>query len=73
MPREQAQVDWGNFGQVRVGFNTRLLSCFVLVLSWSPAAYARFALDQPLKSFLRGHVEAFASLQGVPTQSSTTI
>ncbi len=63
---EQAQVDWGNFGPLRVGSTTRLLSCFVLVLSWSRACYARFALDQTLESFLRGHVEAFAALQGVP-------
>jgi transposase len=66
LPGEQAQVDWGNFGQVRVGSTTRLLSCFVLVLSWSRGCYARFALDQTLESFLRGHVEAFAALQGVP-------
>jgi transposase len=63
---EQAQVDWGNFGQVRVGSTTRILSCFVLVLSWSRASYARFALDQTLESFLRGHVEAFTALPGVP-------
>jgi transposase len=63
---EQAQVDWGNFGTLRVGSTTRLLSCFVLVLSWSRACYARFALDQTLESFLRGHVEAFTALQGVP-------
>jgi len=56
----------GNFGQVRIGSTTRPLSCFVLVLSWSRAAYARFALDQTLESFLRGHVEAFAALRGVP-------
>jgi transposase len=63
---EQAQVDWGNFGQIRIGSTTRSLSCFVLVLSWSRACYARFALDQTLESFLRGHVEAFAALEGVP-------
>jgi hypothetical protein len=28
--------------------------------------YARFALDQSLESFLRGHVEAFAALSGSP-------
>jgi hypothetical protein len=66
LPGEQAQVDWGNFGQVRIGATIRLLSCFVLVLSWSRGAYARFALDQTLESFLRGHVEAFAALGGVP-------
>ena len=63
---EQAQVDWGNFGQIRVGSTTRFLSCFVLVLSWSRACYARFAFDQTLESFLRGHVEAFPALGGVP-------
>jgi transposase len=66
LPGEQAQVDWGNFGQLRVGSTTRLLSCFALVLSWSRGGYARFALDQTLESFLRGHVEAFTALDGVP-------
>ena len=66
LPGEQAQVDWGNFGALPVGGGRRLLSCFVLVLSWSRAVYARFALDQTLESFLRGHVEAFAALGGVP-------
>jgi transposase len=63
---EQAQVDWASFGTIRVGSTTRHLSCFVLVLSWSRACYARFALDQTLESFVRGHVEAFTALQGVP-------
>jgi hypothetical protein len=30
--------------------------------------YARFALDQTLESFLRGHVEAFTALGGVPRE-----
>jgi transposase len=63
---EQGQVDWGNFGAIQIGAARRVLSCFVLVLSWSRAVYARFALDQTLESFLRGHVEAFAALGGVP-------
>jgi transposase len=62
---EQGQVDWGNFGRIRVGNAQRNLSCFVLVLSWSRAIYARFALDQTLETFLRGHVEAFHELGGV--------
>jgi len=63
---EQGQVDWGNFGAIQIGAARRVLSCFVLVLSWSRAVYARFALDQTLESFLRGHVEAFAALGGCP-------
>lgn len=66
LPGEQGQVDWGNFGKIRVGHAERTLSCFVLVLSSSRAVYARFALDQAMESFLRGHLEAFAALGGVP-------
>jgi transposase len=43
LPGEQAQVDWGTVGPLPVGPGRRLLSCFVLVLSWSRAVYARFA------------------------------
>jgi transposase len=66
LPGEQGQVDWGNFGPLPIGRGRRMLSCFVLVLSWSRAVYARFALDQTLESFLRGHVDAFAALGGAP-------
>jgi len=66
LPGEQAQVDWGHFGKIRVGAATRSLSCFVLVLSWSRALFARFTLDQTLETFLRGHALAFEALGGVP-------
>lgn len=65
---EQAQVDWGHFGKIQIGNARRALSCFVIVLSWSRAIYARFALDQTLESFLRGHVLGFAALCGVPRE-----
>src|SRR5438445_4457740 len=41
----EGQVDC-NFGALPIGRARRVLSCFVLVLSWSRAVYARFALDQ---------------------------
>ena len=65
---EQAQVDWGSFGKIRIGSNERRLSCFVMVLSWSRATFARFTLDQTLESFVRCHVEAFAAFGGVPRE-----
>ena len=65
LPGEQGQVDWGHFGTLAVGHARRPLVCFVFVLSWSRALYARFALDHGMESFLRGHVEAFTAL-GVP-------
>lgn len=65
LPGEQAQVDWGSFGAREVGRARRQLSCFVIVLGWSRAMYARFFWDQKLESFMSGHVEAFGALGGV--------
>jgi transposase len=66
LPGEQAQVDWGSFGSVEIGSTRRPLSCFVMVLSWSRAIFARFVLDQTLESFLRCHVAAFEAFHGAP-------
>jgi transposase len=66
LPGEQGQVDWGCFGRIAVGNTMRLLSCFVMVLSWSRALFARFVLDQTLESFLRCHVAAFSTFGGAP-------
>jgi transposase len=65
-PAEQAQVDWGSFGQFRVGTTMRPLSCFVMVLSWSRAMYLDFSLDQRADTFARMHERAFAFFGGVP-------
>lgn len=61
---EEAQVDWGAFGAVRIGHGVRPLSGFVMVLSYSRALFALFTLDQTLESFVRGHVEAFQAFHG---------
>ena len=62
---EEAQVDWASFGSVTIGAARRALSAFVLTLTFSRWFFLRFFLDQSLESFLRGHVHAFADLQGV--------
>jgi transposase len=62
---EEAQVDWGSFGSIRIGRGVRPLSGFVMVLSYSRAIFALFTVDQTLESFLRGHVEAFHAWPGV--------
>jgi transposase len=64
-PAEQAQVDWGHFGKVRVRGGERRLSCFVMTLSYSRALYLEFFFDQSQESFLRGHVGAFEFFDGV--------
>jgi len=65
-PCEQAQVDWGSFGMIRVAETQRPLSCFAMVLSYSRALYLDFALDQRMDTFLRMHERAFAFFGGVP-------
>ncbi len=64
-PAEEGQVDWASFGQVAIGSARRALSAFVLTLTYSRWIFLRFFLDQSLENFLRGHVSAFADLQGV--------
>ncbi len=66
LPGEQGQVDWANFGYVVVGKAKRLLSAFVMVLSWSRALHAVFTLDQKTDNFLFGHVASFEYFGGVP-------
>lgn len=65
-PGDQAQVDWGSFGQFRVGNTQRPLSVFVMVLSWSRALYLDFSLDQRMETFLSMHRRALEFFAGVP-------
>jgi len=66
LPGEQAQVDWGHFGHLAIGRARRPLMAFLMVLSYSRQIFLRFFLDARLESFLRGHVEAFTTWNGVP-------
>ena len=63
---EQAQVDWGYFGKVKIGNAERRLMGFVIVLSWSRQIFLRFFLNDRMESFLRGHIDAFEEWGGVP-------
>jgi transposase len=65
-PGEQAQVDWGHFGRLRVGAAYRPLSAFSMVLSYSRALYVDFSLDQRMETFLAMHARALAYFGGIP-------
>jgi transposase len=67
LPGEQAQVDWGHFGHLQVGHAKRPLMGFVMVLSWSRQIFLRFYLNAQMENFLRGHVAAFETWQGLST------
>jgi transposase len=65
-PGEQAQVDWGSFGQMRCGATLRPLSVFAMVMSWSRALFVDFSLDQKTETFLLMHCRALEFFGGVP-------
>jgi transposase len=65
-PGEQAQVDWGHFGHVRVGSAQRPLSAFSIVLSWSRAIFVDFSFDQQMETFCRMHRRALEFFGGIP-------
>ncbi len=65
-PGEQAQVDWGSFGHLRVGSGQRPLSVFSMVMSWSRALFIDFALDQQMATFLLMHRRALEFFGGIP-------
>src|SRR3954463_9513448 len=66
LPGEQAQVDWGHFGQLEIGRARRPLMAFVMVLSHSRQIFLQFCLDARMENFLRGHAAAFSAWGGVP-------
>ena len=66
LPGEQAQIDWGSFGKLRIGRAVRHLIAVVAVLSYSRRIFLRFYLDARMPNFLHGHVAAFESWGGVP-------
>ena len=66
LPGEQAQVDWGHFGKLRIGKAERTLMAFVMVLSFSRQIFLRFFLDAQMANFLRGHEAAFQAWGGLP-------
>ncbi len=65
-PGEQAQVDWGSFGAMRVGNGQRSLYAFSMVLSWSRAMYVDFSFDMRMETFCAMHRRALEYFAGVP-------
>lgn len=64
-PGQQAQVDWGTLGKINIVGHDMRLYCFVYVLGYSRALFAKFVLRQDLQTFQRCHIDAFNKL-GIP-------
>ena len=67
-PGHQAQVDWGDVGEIVIAGAKERLSAFVLTLGCSRAQFAGISTDQTLSTLLGMHERAFAELGGVPQE-----
>ncbi|MGH8532755.1 MAG: IS21 family transposase [Gammaproteobacteria bacterium] len=67
-PGEAAQVDWGEYGTISVGYTRRRLSFFVMVLCYSRLMYLEFTVSQTMEHFLACHQHAFDAFRGVPSK-----
>jgi transposase len=67
-PGQCAQVDFGEWGSVRVGNTRRKLSFFVMVLCWSRKLFVEFTLGQSLEWWLYCHRAAFEYFGCVPRE-----
>ena len=62
---EQAQVDWGHFGQITINGKREKVYLFAYVLSWSRALYMEFVVRQNQRTLQACHMHAFEKL-GIP-------
>ena len=64
-PGEQAQVDWGHFGEITIGGKREKVYLFAYILSWSRAIYMEFVVRQNQRTLQACHRNAFDKL-GIP-------
>jgi len=65
-PGEQAQVDWAEFPQVKIGHEVVDLHGFMGILSYSRNRYIEFCCDEQLQTLENCHVHMFEYWKGVP-------
>jgi transposase len=66
LPGAQAQVDWGDEGEIQTPTGLLSVSSFHMTLSYSRDPFCCFAASQDLATFWDCHRRAFAHFGGVP-------
>lgn len=66
LPGEEAQVDFGYIGTIKVNSRHRKAWIFVMVLSYSRYMYVQIVFDQSVKTFIECHKNGFKYFGGVP-------
>ncbi len=68
LPGEQAQADWGHFGNIIIEGSRYKLYAFVLTMGHCRASYVEFVVDAGMATFLACLHRAFTYLGGVPRE-----
>ncbi|WIF96136.1 IS21 family transposase [Caminicella sporogenes] len=66
LPGEEAQVDFGYIGTIKVNGRHKKAWIFVMTLSYSRYMYVQIVFDQSVKTFIECHKNAFKYFGGVP-------
>lgn len=66
LPGEEAQVNFGYIGTLKVNGKYKKAWVFVMVLSYSRYMYAQLVMDQSVKTFIQCHLNAIKYFGGVP-------
>ena len=66
LPGEEAQVDFGYIGTLKLNGKPKKAWVFIMTLSYSRYMYAKITFDQKVETFVRCHIQAFKYFGGVP-------
>lgn len=66
LPGEEAQVDFGYIGTLKVNGKPRKAWAFIMSLSYSRQMHVSITLDQAVQTFIQCHTAAFNFFGGVP-------
>jgi transposase len=65
IPGQQAQVDWGSFGNFTdLDGKKRKLYCFCIILGFSRMRYIEFTTDMKTETLIKCHINAFEYFDG---------
>jgi transposase len=67
-PGQQAQVDWGEFGEIMHDEEMRKLHGFIMVLGYSRMPYLEFTTSMDAHTLIRCHIRAYHHFGGVPKE-----
>lgn len=67
-PAQQCQIDWGYFGTLKYGQDSRKIWCFAMIEAYSRLLYLEFTHSYNIDVFIGCHIRAFNFLGGTPKE-----